>query len=311
MNPLGYILGLVDAATATYILNVFSHIATAVNPVFRNLMILFFILYGLGIWRGVIKADVTEFFWNIIRASIIYAFVFSWTIYSPIIVDFLTNGPDALAGVITGAPTGTITDVVGNAYVKTIAAAELAYSKDGWVMPAVLGTVIMISGTILVVFATALLSIAKIALAILLGLGGLAFLMLLFKGTQKMFEAWMQQCINFFLYIVLTISVLVLTGDIYRRAVEDIPSSPELIDMGSIVPLLLVGFTMTLILKQVPALASAIAGGIQISTLGAEGAPARMLSNIYNRHHMRRLMGGRSGGRRFKNPFKSTNTVIR
>jgi type IV secretion system protein VirB6 len=307
MNPLGYILGLVDAATATYILNTFSRIAAAANPVFRNLMILYFILYGLGIWRGVIKTEISEFFWNVIRASIVYAFVFTWTIYSPIIVDFLTNGPDALAGIITGSPTGSIVDVIGDAYVETIAAAELAYSKSGWIMPAILGSVVLLSGTILVVFATALLAIAKIALAILIGIGGLAFLMLLFKGTQKMFEAWMQQCINFFLYVVFTISVLVLTGGIYRRAVLDIPNDPSLIDLGSIVPLILIGFTMSLILKQVPALASAIAGGVQISSLGAEGAPGRMLSNIYNRYHKRRI----TGGSRFRNPFKRRNTVTR
>jgi type IV secretion system protein VirB6 len=291
MNAFAYILSLVDAATATYILDVFSRIATAANPVFRNLMILYFILYGIGIWRGVIKAEFKELFFNIIKASVVYAFVFTWTIYSPIIVDFLTNGPDALAGTIAGTATGNITDIVGAAYERSLEAAEKAYSKSGWVMPAILGTVIWVASTIVVSFAVALICIAKIALSILLGMGGLAFLMILFKGTHKMFEAWMQQCINFFLYIVITISVLMLMGGMYRNVIYHIPNDPSLIDLGTVVPLVLIAVVIMLILKQVPALASAIAGGVQISSLGAEGAPGHFARRLLRYRNLKR--GGR------------------
>jgi type IV secretion system protein VirB6 len=309
MNPFAYILSLVDAATQTYILDVFSRIAAQANPVFRNLMILFFILYGIGIWRGAIKADAQEFFFNIIKASIVYAFVFSWTIYSPIIVDFMTNGPDALAGIIVGSPTGGITDAVGEAYEASLAAAERAYSKSGLIMPAILGSVIWLISTLVVAFAVALIAIARIALSILLGIGGIAFLMILFKGTHKMFEAWMQQCINFFLYIVFTVSVLVLMESIFESVVDHIPEDPGLIDIGNVVPLFLTGIVIMLVLKQVPALASAIAGGVQITSLGAEGAAGHMLMNMIR---YRRRRGGSSDGRSlFRNLFRRKNSASR
>jgi len=289
MNPLDYVLLLVDQATQTFITDTFANIAAAAGGTIRNMLILYFILYGLALWRGKITGDVTEFIFHVFKLSIIYGLVFNWTLYNAYIVDFLTNGPDALAGIIVGSPSGSVTDVVGDAYVTVIQAADRAYDKSGWLMPGVLGTTIMISGTILIIFVTFLLSIAKIALAVLVGIGGIPLLLLMFNGTQRMFESWLQQCLNFFLYIVLTIAVMAIGGTLYQRAVDSIPDSPGLIDLGSLVPLILIGFTISLILKQVPALASSIAGGVQISSLGAESMPGRQLSGMYN--HWRRGRG--------------------
>ena len=51
-------------------------------------------IYGIGIWRGLIKADAIEYFWNVVKISIVYYLIFTWTIYNNVIVNFLSNSPD-------------------------------------------------------------------------------------------------------------------------------------------------------------------------------------------------------------------------
>jgi hypothetical protein len=65
--------------------------------------------------------------------------------------------------------------------------------------------------------------------------------------------------------------------------VEAIPERADEIVMGTVLPMVLVCVVIWLVLKQIPALASAIAGGIQITTLAAESAPGRALGGILNR----------------------------
>ncbi len=292
MNPLEALLNLVDLATATYISGTVANIVGIVNPIFRNLLILFFILYGIGIWRGAIQSSVQEFVFKMVTVSIVYAMVFSWSIYNQYIVNFLTNGPDALGGAIAGVGGGNTSQRISEIHGLCFNAMMNAFQGSGYVMKYLIGIIIFIASTVLITFAGALLVIPKIALSVLVAIGPLAFLMLLFKGTRRMFDAWLQQCINFFLYTVFTIMILTLLADIFQSSIAAIPESPGEIVMGSILPMVFTCFIMTVVLKQVPAISSAIAGGVQVTSLGAESIPGRLLGNIYSRWSHRRYSGG-------------------
>ena len=176
-------------------------------------------------------------------------------------------------------------------------------------MPFVLGTIILISATIVLFMAILLIDLSKIALAVLVALGPVFIMLLIFQSTRKFFESWLQQCINFGLINLLTIMVLALTGTMYVGVINTLNSTiagtstggiplvtrGKEITLDMVIPILFVGLLISLLLKQVPAIASAIAGGVQISTLGVESAPGRALSNIFNRQAMNRSMRGGPG----------------
>ena len=289
-NPLDTFLDKVDSATATFISDTTANIASTVGPVFTNLLILYFTLYGIGIWRGVITTDLRAFAFSIIKVAIIYGFVLITANYNAFIVDFLTNGPDALAGAIL--PTGgDPTDALGNAYEQSFAAADKAFEKSGWFMPYFLGLTILLVSTVLVIFAGFIIALAKIALSLLVAVGPIFILLLMFNSTSKMFQAWLQQCINFFLQVVFTIATLGLGAQLYIDSISVIPTDPDSIEVQSIVPIVLTSVILTLLLKQIPAFASAIAGGVQISTLGIESAVGRGISRL----NARWSRGGGSG----------------
>lgn len=306
MDSLTYLLSLIDQATTTYISAAFFNLVAALTgPTFRNLLVLFFILYGFGIWRGLIKAEFEVLIFNMVKVALIYGFVFVFSLYSSVFVDLMTNGPDALAARMLGSEAGTISSAIGRTYDKSLKAASLAFSKSGVILPFVLGTIILFSSTVLIIFVGFLIAIAKIAIAILLGLGPLVIVLLLFKGTARMFDAWLQQLLNFFLYVVLTISVMTLIGDIYERVVTAVPVDADEINVGSVIPILLATLIGALILRQVPAIASAIAGGVQVTTLGAESGPGNALSEILRRN----LIGAGRFRNRGPKPGEQINTA--
>ena len=258
------VLGLIDTASVNFIQDSFNNLWAAISVSFRGLLVLFLILYGLAIWRGLIKTPVQDIAWTGFKFAIIYGLVSTWGIFSVFIVDFITNTPDALAGVFLGKTGQTASGAIGAVYVTAIAAADAAMAQSGWFQPYVLGGIILLTATLMVIFSLFLIALSKIALAVLVGLGPLFILMMMFKPTQKIFEAWLQQVINYMLVILLTVGVLGLMAGIAANAVGLIPASG--ITLGDIVPAAVVFLVVFLLLTQVQSIASALGGGIALST---------------------------------------------
>ena len=116
----------------------------------------------------------------------------------------------------------------------------------------------------MMIYALFLIALSKIALAVLVGLGPLFILMLMFKQTQKVFEAWLQQLINYMLIVILTVGVLGLMTAITTNAVTAIPGGG--ISLGDVVPAAIVFLITFLLLTQIMTIASALGGGIALTT---------------------------------------------
>ena len=54
------ILNNIDAATLKYIDDTFANLWGAISVSFRNILVLWIILYGLAIWRGLVKTPVQD-----------------------------------------------------------------------------------------------------------------------------------------------------------------------------------------------------------------------------------------------------------
>ena len=259
------ILNNIDAATLKYIDDTFANLWGAISVSFRNILVLWIILYGLAIWRGLVKTPVQEFAWTMLKFAVIYGLISTWDLFSDIVVPFITNTPDAMAGVISGGGTGTTASrAIGDVYIAAIAVADNAMGARGWFMPYLLGGLILLAATLMMIYALFLIALSKIALAVLVGLGPLFILMLMFKQTQKVFEAWLQQVINYMLIVILTVGVLALMETIAANAVKAIPEDG--ISLGDVMPAAMTFLITFLLLTQVMTIASALGGGIALTT---------------------------------------------
>lgn len=288
------ILNMIDVALATFIVDTFNNLWAAITVSFRNLLILFLILYGLAIWRGLIKTPVQDMVWTALKFAVIFGLVSTWGLFNGIVVAFLTNTPDAMAGVVAGETGTTASGAIGAVYIDAIAAADEAMSESGWFLPYILGGIILLTATLMVVYSIFLIALSKIALAVLVGLGPLFLLFMMFKQTQKIFEAWLQQVINYIFVVVLAVGVLGLMKNIAANAVRLIPDSG--ITLGDVVPAAIVFLIGFLLLTQVQQIAAALAGGIAISTQYVGAIVAHKASNLIGRGAARAEGYARRGG---------------
>ena len=271
------ILNNIDTATLKYIDDTFANLWGAISVSFRDILVLWIILYGLAIWRGLVKTPVQEFAWTMLKFAVIYGLISTWDLFSGIVVAFITNTPDAMAGVISGGDTGTTASrEMGQVYITAMAAADKAMSARGWFMPYLLGGLILLAATLMMIYALFLIALSKIALAVLVGLGPLFILMLMFKQTQKVFEAWLQQIINYMLIVILTVSVLGFMKAIAANAVTAIP--PDGISLGDVMPAAITFLITFLLLTQVMTIASALGGGGALTTQNVGETAGRYLS---------------------------------
>lgn len=281
-TPIEEFFDLLDLALNNYVFDQFGIISAMLQPTFSKMLVLFFILYGLAVYRGVVEHTYRHFIFNIFKIGIIYGLIFNIQHYG-MIVDFFVKTPDQFAAVIANINADSISAALGENYSNAIGAAAVAYDADGWFMPFVVGTIILVSSSVVVLYATFLLGMSKIGLTIMLALGPIPIALLLFKGTKSIFQSWLQQCITLVLYTVLTIMVLTFSSEIFKIAVDKVVAlGDDLATFGHAVPIFLASFTIFLILKQVPTIASAMGGGAQITTLGAEGAIGSAISSGAN-----------------------------
>jgi len=108
---------------------------------------------------------------------------------------------------------------------------------------------------------------AKIALSLILGVGPLFIFFLIFDSSKKMFEAWLQQLINFVFVLTLTIALLSLTTTMIDEHAAFLMNEKN-ISWGDTIPLVITLIVVFMLLKQLPQIASSLSNGMSLSSIG-------------------------------------------
>ena len=148
-------------------------------------------------------------------------------------------------------------------------------------MKYILGLIVFISVGVLVVSILALVVLSKIAIAILLGLAPIFIVAVLFNFTNKMFETWLQQLINFTLVIIFTYAISAFFITLVTQLLGQLIQRGEEITFGDVAPLSIISIVLGVLLKQVPGIASALAGGAQVGILNSIGNAGSIVSNLH------------------------------
>lgn len=243
----------VDSVFVSFFSSGASRVATSVRPVFNVLVTLYVVLWGVSIWRGLIEEPMSDGITRILKIVLIGTFALNSGVYAPQIAQAIFQMPDELAGVlISGASTAS----------PILSLGMLLQAIGVWVF-----TVILVG------YAAALILLSKIGLSIVLALGPLFIALLLFEPTRQLFSGWLAQAINGVLTYVVAVAIVALGLQFFQSAAT---ASLNAMDTATpqftaLFPLLIVGGAVFLTLMQSGAIASALAGGIQIGTLGGVG----------------------------------------
>jgi type IV secretion system protein VirB6 len=121
---------------------------------------------------------------------------------------------------------------------------------------------------LLCVYTMFLIALSRVALAILLALGPLFIAMLLFESTRRLFDAWLAQLTNYALITVLTVMAAALLLQVVDSYAAQTAARGAAIVTVDALNMVLMSVLVFLFMRQVMPIASSLAGGAALNTIG-------------------------------------------
>lgn len=275
-----------------------SAIAGAITPTATTLFMIYICFWAWALARGMIQEPILDGVQRIIRWSLIYSIGLVAVHYSTFVINFFWRAPDAMASVVVSAfdSGGVVSggfntmNFLDRMFIGYYRYHELwweaAYRNANSLGIPNLGQIIMAYliftiGCITTALAAFFILLAKVAMAVLLGIGPLAIIMLFFESTSKLFDSWLGQLINYMLVGILIAITLAIVGAPLFQEIKSVvinnhltggsggnPTDP---DTGVALVILALSFITIFFMFLIPGIASALGGGVALQTLGAVG----------------------------------------
>ena len=257
-----------------YIADNTARIASALEPAVVTLGVVYVMVWGYLQLTGQIAEPFIAGMKKIIVLAVVLGCALNLWLYNSLIVDTFFNGPAQLGAVVVGAfdPVG----IVDQIFFEGGDAANLLLQKGGLLdgnfayYLAGIGVYLIVSLT--GIYAIFLLTLARIALSVLLALGPLFIALLLFESSKRFFEAWLAQLANYALIGVLTVLVAALMLHVVTVAAQQAVSTGGAIQIANGVKVCMAAGLTFLVMRQVTAMAAGLASGLALSSFGVVSA---------------------------------------
>ena len=227
-NFLSKTFEVLDTALNTFAQDFSAKIATEIAPLVTGGLTLTFIVMGIMAVYGMLDRPFKELAWRMLWASVIMSMALTSAMYQTYVVDVLMTLPDDLVASIVS--TSISEDVAtGQNASKAIEAlfskgaynAGLFFNEasmnpiDANLAPYLYGGLVLL-GTLLCCAVGALwLLIAKVVLALMVGLGPIFIVCLIWKPTQQFFWSWVGQIINTVITAVFVLAVFAIFASVF------------------------------------------------------------------------------------------------
>ena len=255
---------------ATYIGTNTALVAQALEPVIVTLATVYVMVWGYLQLMGRVDEPLVQGLRRLITLALVLGCALRLWLYNSLLVDTFYRAPAQLAALVVGAqdPVATIDTV----WERGGSVADVLWNNGGvfngdfgyYVAGAVVWTLM----GLLCVYTMFLIALSSIALAVLLALGPLFIGLQLFEATRRYFEAWLAQLANYALVTILTVMVASLLLQIVESYATQTAARGAAIVTVDALNMVLVAVLAFLLLRQIMPIASALAGGVALSTFG-------------------------------------------
>lgn len=267
----------IEVAIDTYIVATSTEVINFITPIFNNILIIYLALWGIAHIRGSIQEPIKDGIAKIIKIVLVVALALNVGLYCGKIANFLYGAPEQISSVVTGAsPSSAILDDLMS---KGFELGKTAWDEGGVISNTgmIFVALVVWSATILsVAYAGFLLLFSKLAMVVLLAIGPIFIILILFPATQRFFEMWFGQVVNYGILMILAVALVDLLFAIFGSLLNGITSTTTaaateigIIDTIALVIAAVINF---LILRQVPQIAMALGGGVALATQGLASA---------------------------------------
>ncbi len=259
-----------SAQLAGYIGNNTALVAAALEPAIVTLAVLYVMAWGYLHMMGRIEEPFIAGVKRIVTLGAILAVALRLWLYNAVIVDTFYRAPAQLAAAVIGGsdPVGTI-DAIWD---RGGAVADQLWHKGGVLSSdfgfCLMGAAVWLLMGMLCVYVMFLIALSSIASALLLAIGPLFITMLLFDSTRRLFDAWVAQLANYALITILTVLVAALLLQVLESyAAQTAARGAALLTVDAL-DMMLMAVLVFLLLRQIMPIASSLAGGLSLSSLG-------------------------------------------
>lgn len=242
------------------------------EPAFA-LLAIYVLLWGFAHIMGLIREPITDATKRFIKIGFIVGIALNYEVYSTYVIKVITEGPENIASVFVnnystmGQTLDTVFDETWEIGNQFWANAGFFDGNPGMYIVAVIVYAIACA---LTAYSAFLVILAKIAISILVAVGPLFIIAAFFESTRKFLESWVAQLCNYGLLSVLVIACNAFILEVLRKtAIATSANIKNADDVSTVAPLVVIGIVSGLILAQLPNIASGLAGGLSISSLGA------------------------------------------
>lgn len=274
-----------------------SDVISEIQGPLRVALLLYVVLYGLAVLRGMINEPIMDGVGRMIKLAFVYT-VATTVAYADWVTDPLFHSlPNSLAHAISGGAVQTIGQAFDDFLGRGFDLAESCSRSANMVDPLPWVVALLIYG---VTSAAAGLGfgitmLAKVALALLVAVGPIFVSCIPFEATRKYFWGWVSQGVNYILVFVLIIAVFQLVLALVQNQWGAITAQPDPKVAGLVFSVYSV--LAAIFFLQVPNIANGIAGGATagLRDFGRSGLWAHRAASGVSMPAMPRWSGGRGG----------------
>lgn len=247
-------------------------LCAALVPIALSGATIYVVVMGFAIMRGETNETLQSFLWRLFRMALIASIALSVGMYQDIVI----TASDGIVGALLHSMSGF--ESVG-ALVDNIAEPFATLGQQIW-SKAVVGFwphfgliaaagAVAIAELLVVSVGLGFYLMAKVALALLLAMGPVYILCAMWPSTEKYTESWIGQVLNYvILKVLIGVCILMLT-DFASSFAAHIQVNADAVNVikGTSALLICCG-ALTIVMFNLPQLASALAGGASISGIG-------------------------------------------
>ncbi len=255
---------------ATYIGTNTALVAQALEPALVTLATVYVMVWGYLQLLGRVEEPFVTGLRRLLTLAVVLGCALRLWLYNSVLVDTFYRAPAQLAAAVVGAqdPVATIDTI----WERGGAVADYLWNNGGVFSGDfgyyVAGAVVWTLMGLVCVYTMFLIALSGIALAVLLALGPLFIGLLMFDATRRYFEAWLAQLANYALITILTVLVAALLLQIVESYAVQTAARGAAIATVDALNMVLVAVLVFLLLRQIMPIASALAGGIALTTFG-------------------------------------------
>jgi type IV secretion system protein VirB6 len=187
-------------------------LVSAVQGPLRVAVMLYIVLYGILILRGVVQTPLMDSVWRSVKIAVIIALATQAGEYNQYVTNvFFETLPTEIGNKLAGG--GSLTANTFDTFMQRgwARGAEI-WEQAGLTNPgpALVAVMVFIAATIGTTIAFCIMMYAKVALAVVLALGPIFVALALFEPTRKFTNAWIGSLVNFVILQSLVYSLLLL-----------------------------------------------------------------------------------------------------